>query len=205
MIHMHFFTLIAQTHEEGDYCNLSKSIWVIDSSNGKLVLEALLFLKCIMRVFTRTIFQWHFLKFPPSSFPQTRKHIILPIWGSLPLIMHLIWTCTTLFNKSHRDLFTILQKLFNQTSITFPNYSLNNYNPFFDFFCSNPSNYGILKLKLQVVRLVKNSYWIWIRAQSLDFKLVQDLIWFKQYNDGKNIESLDHIKRKCWFIGFWLR
>ncbi len=90
-------------------------------------------------------------------------------------------------------------KLFNQTSLVFPNYNLNNYISFFHFFCSIPSNYGILKLKLQVVRLVKNSYWIWIRAKSLDFKLVQDLISFRQYNDGNNIESLDHIKRKCWF------
>lgn len=146
-----------------------------------------------------------FSNFPQVPFHKQENILYCQFGGSLPLIMHLIWTCITLFNKSHRDLFTILQKLFNQTSIAFPNYSLNNYNPFLFYFCSNPSNYGILKLKLQVVRLVKNSCWIWIRAKSLDFKLVQDLIWFRQYNDEKNIESLDHIKRKCWFIGFWLR
>jgi hypothetical protein len=82
MIHMHFFTLTTQTHKKGGYCNFEQKYlnhgfikWL------KLVLEVLLFLKCIICVFMKITFQWHFLKFPPSSFPQTRKHIILPIWG----------------------------------------------------------------------------------------------------------------------------
>jgi hypothetical protein len=34
MIHMHFFTLTAQTHKEGDYCNFEQKIdsfvWLIE-------------------------------------------------------------------------------------------------------------------------------------------------------------------------------
>ncbi len=109
MIHMHFFTLTTKTHKEGGYCNFEQKYlnhrfikWL------KLVLEALLFLKCIICVFTRTTFQWHFFKFPPSSFPQQENILYCQFGGSLPLIMHLIWTCITLFNKSHQELFTIL-------------------------------------------------------------------------------------------------